>query len=270
MYSVVNSAALVRDLARRETGADTALELLRVLALDRAGLEVVDELTWDTVAQARRRAAVLAATDDDPRALSVLRDARAAAPDDGLAAYATRLDVLERATIGGARDLVAFVRRELLEECWSGDVELQVALLPRALDVVADGVLGAWVGDAVLAGPWRAVCADLDLLAAPTSWPDIVDVVRRVNRTAEWPAAPADWASRMHDASWAIHLTGRGRVALVTQLHALRALIEATGARPPLRAVATVAAAVHAAVVADVLDTTTYDAMTQPVFRLAD
>jgi hypothetical protein len=72
----------------------------------------------------------------------------------------------------------------------------------------------------------------------------------------------------MHDATWAVHLTGRGRSALVAQLHALLALLAVTGPRPPLRAVATVVAAAQADVVVDVLDTATYDALTQPLFRL--
>jgi hypothetical protein len=268
MYSVVNGAALVRDLARREHAAETAVELLRALGLDRAALDVVDQLDYDETAQARRRATALTIDDAEPRALTLLAEARAAATDDGLAGYASRLDVLERATLGGARDLVAFVRRELLAECWSGSRDLQVALLPRALDVVSDGVLGAWTGDADLAAPWREICADLDIVPARTAWPKVADVVRRLDPDVAWPAAPAEWAVGMHDATWAVHLTGRGRSALVAQLHALLALLAVTGPRPPLRAVATVVAAAQADVVVDVLDTATYDALTQPLFRL--
>jgi hypothetical protein len=72
----------------------------------------------------------------------------------------------------------------------------------------------------------------------------------------------------MHDACWAIQLTGRERTALAAQLHALRALLRVTGPRPPLRTVAMVVAATHATVVADVLDSETWSAMTQPLFRL--
>jgi len=71
----------------------------------------------------------------------------------------------------------------------------------------------------------------------------------------------------MHEACWAVHLTGRERDAAIAQLHALVALVRVwSPARPPLRAVSMVSAAVHAEVVADVLDGATRTAMTQPLF----
>ena len=71
----------------------------------------------------------------------------------------------------------------------------------------------------------------------------------------------------MHEACWAVHLTGRERAATIAQLHALIALVRVWAPqRPPLRAVSMTSAAVHAEVVADVLDTTTRAAMSQPLF----
>jgi hypothetical protein len=97
----------------------------------------------------------------------------------------------------------------------------------------------------------------------------VVVAVRRLPADADVAPAPSEWAARMHDACWAVHLTGRERVATVTQLHALRALCAVFApAVPPLRMVAMTTAAVHAAVVGDVLDADTHAAMSQPLFRL--
>ena len=74
------------------------------------------------------------------------------------------------------------------------------------------------------------------------------------------------WSIAMHEACWAVHLTGRERPALAAQLHAVRTLRHATGdARPAPDVVAAVVAAVHARVVADVLASHVSAAMTAPL-----
>lgn len=267
MYSLVNIAALVRDLARHPSADVVAEELLRAFALDAAGLALLDELTVDAAALAVRRGDVLRADRERPRALHVLAATRSVAVDAGLSAYTSALDVLERATLGSLDDLRTFVRRDVLVDAWEGQEDLQVARYPRALDVVADGIVGAHAGDGVLGGPWRSAADDLDLEPASTPWTSVVEAAASLRPDAELPPAAAEWAVRMHDACWAVHLTGRERDAAVTQLHALRALVAAVGPLPPLRTVSTVVAATHASVVVDVLDAATYDAMTQPLFR---
>jgi hypothetical protein len=269
MYSFVNVATLVRDLARSPRAVPVATELLRALALEPGHLATLDDVRYDAPVQTARRDLLLAADALRPRALQVLAAARGYADLVGMDAYSAALDSLESAPLGDLADLRAFVRREVLAACWIDGDELSVALWPRAVDVVSDGVVAAYTGDPVLGGPWRAWLRGSAVEPAPTPWPDVVDAVRRLPADADVAPAPTEWPARMHDACWAVHLTGRERVATVTQLHALRALCAVFApAVPPLRMVAMTTAAVHAAVVGDVLDAGTHAAMSQPLFRL--
>jgi hypothetical protein len=268
MYSLVNVATVVRDLGRHPRAAQVATELLRAFALTAADLDALEQIEYDGAVAAVRRSEALAADRARPRALQVLAAARGFADDMGMDAYAAAVDVLESASIGDLDDLRAFVRSDVLAECWESVGDVAVAVRPRALDIVADGVLGAYVGDTALSHSWDAFVAAHAVAPAPTAWPDVVAAVTGVDRDCAIAPAPAEWAARMHEACWAVHLTGRERAAAVTQLHALHALAQVWAPDPPpLRAVAMTVAAVHAEVVADVLDAATRTAMTQPLFR---
>lgn len=267
MYSLVNVATLVRDLARHERAEQVATELLRAFALSPDDLAALDETPYDATAAAAHRARVVAADAVRPRALPVLSAAREFADDIGIDAYGAAVDVLEQAPIGGLDDLQSFVRRDVLAACWATEGDLAVARHPRAVDVVTDGVMGAYAADEHLSRPWRAWLASHPVAPEPTGWPKVVAAVAALDRDADVAAAPAEWALRMHEACWAVHLTGRERAATVAQLHALVALARTWAPqRPPLRVVSMTTAAVHAEVVADVLDTTAYAAMSQPLF----
>jgi hypothetical protein len=269
MYSLVNVATLVRDLARSPRAASVATELLRVLALDATSLASLDASAYDEKVQARRRAGVLEQDRTAPRALAVLAAARGFADDLGVGAYSAALDVLERAPMGGVDDLQRLVRHDLLAAAWDNAGDVAVARYPRALDVVADGVLAAYVGDGALAQPWRVWVRRHGAQPAPPAWPGVVDRVRAIAPGAQLPPAPAAWASLVHDACWAVCLTGRERAAAVTQLHALLALTEVFGPGPlPLRAVSLTTAAVFGEVVADVLDADTRAALSDGLLRL--
>ena len=268
MYSLVNVATLVRDLARLDTGDAVAADLLLVMALDDAVLAGLDRISVGGDEMSARQG-VLVAQRERPRALSVLATAREVATDMGLRAYSAASDLLEQAPMFGTDELVRFVRHEVLASAWTGAGDLAVARWPRALDVVCDGIVASWTGDATVGGCWRGWVRRESPAAATPARSDVLDVVRALPRDATYAPVPASWAASMHEACWALHLTGRTRDAAVVQLHALRALLAAHApARPPLRAVATVTAAVHASLVADVLDTNTFRAMTQPLFRL--
>jgi hypothetical protein len=267
MYSLVNVATLVRDLSRHQRAEQVATELLRAFALGPAELEHLDKVRYDEDGQAQRRAGALAADAARPRALQVLAAARGFADDFGIDAYAAAVDVLEQAALGDLDALRRFVREEVLADGWARGADVAVARWPRALDVVTDGVLGSYVGDDQLASPWLRWAAEHGVAPEATAWPDVVRAVSRLRPGAAVAAAPAEWASRMHDACWAVHLTGRERAAAVTQLHALGALARAWApGPPPLRVVSMTTAALHATVVADVLDGATATAMSQPLF----
>jgi len=269
MYSLVNIATLVRDLARHQRAAAVATELLRAFALAEADLDSLETVTYDAPAAAVRRTAALAADRDRPRALQVLAAARGFADDLGIDAYAAAVDVLEGTPMGGLDDVQMFVRTEVLAACWQRSDDVAIARRPQALDVVTDGVLGTYAGDDLLAGPWHEWLASYPVGPAPTAWSSVVDAVAALSRDASIPPAPSDWAQRMHEACWAVHLTGRERDAAIAQLHALIALVAVWAPeRPPLRAVSMTSAAVHAEVVSDVLDGATRAAMSQPLFSL--
>src|SRR5947209_4663303 len=225
MYSLVNVATLVRDLARHERAVQVATELLRAFALDDAALDSLQNAAYDATAAAARRAQVLAEDRDRPRALQVLAAARGFADDLGIDAYGAAVDVLEATPIGGLADLQTFVRTDVLAACWQTSGDLAVALRPQALDLVTDGILGTYAGDDVLALPWRRWLASHPVAPAPTAWSRVVDAVASLTRVAAIPPAPAEWAQRMHEACWAVHLTGRERDATIAQLHALVALV---------------------------------------------
>ena len=268
MYSLVNIAALVRDLGRHPRAEAVATQLLRAFALSPVDLERLDELDYDQSAQAERRARVLAEDAARPRALQVLAAARGFADGIGIDAYTAAAEILETAPMGDLEALRAFVRRDVLVDAWSADGDLSVARWPRALDIVGDGILGVHSGDRHLAQPWLSWAELHGIAPEATAWPEVVRAVAGLRPHAAIPPAPAEWAARMHDACWAIHLTGRERAAAVAQLHGLRAVAAAWApAPPPLRAVSMTTAAVHASVVADVLDAATLGEMTQPLFR---
>ncbi|HEU5034383.1 MAG TPA: hypothetical protein VFT62_06455 [Mycobacteriales bacterium] len=284
-YSLVNIAAVVRDAARRPTGALLATDLRRVLALGRERLAMLDAPAPAADAPARREV-LLARCRAEPRALEVLGSTRAAAraagrnpgPSAGLDTWAAALPRLEAAPLGSGDELRRWVRDELLAVAWERSGDLAVARWPRALDVVTDGLLATWLGcpDDELAAPWRAAAADLPLAeVGDTAVRSVITGVAAAHVTAlaaagaALRAAKADgwsWPVAMHEACWAVELTGRGSTAAAAQLAALQALLDVTGA-PLLRAdiVAAVTAAVHATVVADVLDGQTLAAMCTPL-----
>src|SRR5436305_1034452 len=160
MYSLVNVATVVRDLARHPDAPRVVDDLLRAFALDGAALAAIDAAPLDEAERARVRAAVAADLRGRPRALDVLAATRSVAETEGMRAWSVALDVLEDAAIGDCEELAAFVRREVLVDAWDSAGDLAVARHPRAIATVADGVAAAYAApwsEAALAlgAPWR-------------------------------------------------------------------------------------------------------------------
>jgi hypothetical protein len=268
MYSLTNIATVVRDVARHERATQIVADLLLAFALDSQALGRLDRLPRAPGQQIRRDRLVHAER-RRPGALELLAATRSAADRHGLAAYSAALPALEAAPMFGLDELMAFVRDEVLEDAWLRVGDLSIARWPTAIEIVADGLAGSWSGDPLLGAAWRQwidAAGTADAAAAPAT---LLAAVATFARNRSDPVVPAEWASRMHEACWAVQLTGRARVAAVTQLKALREVLQAWAPdRPPLAVVATVTAAVHAHVVADILPTATHHAMTKPVHSL--
>lgn len=189
--------------------------------------------------------------------------------------------------------VVSLVRGEVLDWTWqrAGDLRLQIG--PQAVAVVCDGVAACYVGSSLsptafarLRRPWTAALRRIEAAALPGSVPEEfgpgTPTVRRIgSRLAS--AGPADlvalhvaleasrrsgsyWVSRSEAVSCAVELSRRLRPAAAAQLGMVRALPIARNHSPAVLtgAVRAVTAAVRAAVVADLLDAETYDALTRP------
>jgi hypothetical protein len=281
-YSMVNVPCLARDLVRHPRGSELATDLLRAAALGPAEFAALDELRIPADAPVRREA-LATRMSLQPRALQVLAATRDVASSIGLEAWTAAVDVLEAAPMGALADLVDMVRDEICDAAWSRADGLAVTSHTAALDVVADGVRAAYADGicADVAGPlgrpWRrwlvttghaparidaTVSGVVEQLRAMT--PD--RLARGAQQLRDQRAAGWSWAAAMHDACWAVHLTGRERMTLVAQMHAVRTLLEgcSPGARPSPDATAAVIGAVHARVVRDVLTEDVFVALTTP------
>ena len=283
-YSMVNVPCLVRDLARHPRGSELAMDLLRAAALGPAELASLDVVRVAADAAVRREA-LATRMSLEPRALQVLAAARDVASTSGLEAWTAAVDVLEAAPMGALVDLVDLVRDEICAAAWSRADGLAVTPHTTALDVVADGIRATYSDHICpeiagpLGRPWRRWLASTGHQGAATdgSVADLVSALPDVapdglegaaHQLRRQRADGWSWAIAMHDACWAVHLTGRERVALVAQLHAVRAMLDPTRTsdeRLSPDAVAAVTAAVHARVVHDVLAEDVFVALTTPL-----
>ncbi|MDQ1704868.1 MAG: hypothetical protein QOF18_1234 [Frankiaceae bacterium] len=275
MYSVVNIAAVVRDLSRHPHGGALARDLTHVLSLDLAALAEMDAGA-DPNGAARLAEQAIARVTAEPLALELLAAARQVSDVAGLAAWTSSIDLLERAPLGGAGELHRWLRDELLEIGWQHGDGISLARFPVALDIVCAGMLDTYVGGPVVDTSWRRWVASHE--PATVTEPALLQLVARLRATCRGSlvaagtamraarAAGWSWAAAMHDACWAVELTGRGRETAVAQLEALAAVIDIAGPTPlDPEIVSAVTAAVHATAVADVLTGETLTDLRRPL-----
>ncbi|CAA9244616.1 MAG: hypothetical protein AVDCRST_MAG57-1670 [uncultured Blastococcus sp.] len=158
---------------------------------------------------------------------------------------------LEQGTIGDAPTLERLLRDDVLgpEHAAAGD--LVAAEWDEAVEVLADAALGYWAAGVLpplvrreLTGPFdRAVERGLlpepaiggDLGPASSELTGLLDGIRRLDEPgrAAWRAAVDEgraehrpWATAMHEASWAAHVSGRTRALATAQLHAVQAFLD--------------------------------------------
>jgi hypothetical protein len=248
-YSLVSAATLGFDLVRLPAGRAVAEVLLTGLGADAGTLS--------------RVAAIHPARDltREERGVRAVRGRRAremaaAVPHMRSAAAAgSRADVLvtqlEQGTIGDAPTLERLLREDILGPEHVAVAQLGPEERDEVLDVLADAALGYWAAGVLpplvrreLTGPFdRAV--ERGLLSAPVVGDDLgpaaaelaglLDALRGLDdagraawRTAvdEGRAEHRPWATAMHEASWAAHVSGRTRSLATAQLHAVQAFLD--------------------------------------------
>ncbi len=285
-YSLVSSPVLGFDLVRVPGGSAVAGVLLRGLACGPAELAV---LAHGHDAPARERAwphvrAVSERQPSMPAALGAVAEGLDELAGAGLPGRRmdAALNLLRSSTIADADALVRLVHGDVLDWTWTtqGGVAVRGDEAARGADVLADAAVGAYLSERLapavadaLAAPYRAALRTLPPVvdgreAAGSALPDGVrEVLGRLatlgdaDRAALEVAADrarggdGQWAVAVHDASWAVHLTGRTRTAAAAQLHAVQGFLAAgLGALQDAAGLWNlVSGVVHAGMVADLL-----------------
>ncbi|TFV47221.1 hypothetical protein [Blastococcus sp. TF02A-35] len=251
-YSLVSAATLGFDLVRLPAGRAVAEVLLTGLGADEAAFA--------------RLAAVHPARglDREQRGVRVVRSRRAremaagvphmrsAADAAGGAGDRTALLVaqLEQGTIGDAPTLERLLREDVLGREHALRADVDVDQWDEATEVLADAAVGFWAAGVLPPLVRRELTAAFDRaqdagpLAAPARWGlgpaeaelttfldavrDLDDLGRTRWRLAvdEGRAAHRPWATAMHEASWAAHVSGRTRALAAAQLLAVQAFLD--------------------------------------------
>lgn len=290
MYSLVSSSLLTIDLVRHPNGVELADVLERALCLTQRDIVALEASFENTEARRAAWVAVHEATQGSPRLLSVLTSARAVF-ENGEPAPVELSRIgrdLSMAPMGNLPELLSMVERDVLD--WTRETvgDLVVQRHTHGVAVVRDAVAAAYTRltvaphhIAALTESWSAVFGEMPAVGVigDEYGPQTavvraaVDLVSRLDNTAfqnlnnsYWRehGTQNGWAPSMHAASWAAVLSGRLRPVAAAQLALLRAML--LGGLPSMMGASGVmmaaTAAMQAVVLADVLDTATYTALT--------
>ena len=250
-YTLVGAATLGFDLVRLPAGRAVAGVLLTALQADETALGRL-AATHPARGLERDQRLVLAVRSRRAREMAVaVPHVRTAA---GVRAAGDRAAVLveqlEQGTIGDAPTLERLVREDVLGAEHPVAARLDRDLLAEAADVLADAAIGYWAAGVLPPLVRRELTASFDRVAddAPVAGPETLDLgaagielaafldgLRDLDDAgrARWRAAVDEgraerrpWATAMHEASWAAHVSGRTRVLATAQLHAVQAFLD--------------------------------------------
>ncbi len=292
-YSLVSAATLGFDLVRLPAGRAVAEVLLTGMGADAGALTLV-AAAYPGRGLTREERGVRAVRGRRARemAASVPHLRTAAAAGDRAAALVTQL---EQGTIGDAPTLERLLRDDVLGPEHAAAAELSPDERDEAADVLADAAVGYWAAGVLpplvrreLTGPFdRAVerlpavpAFEDDLGTAGGELAGLFQAIRGLDEAgrAAWRTAVDEgraerrpWATAMHEASWAAHVSGRTRATATAQLHAVQAFLDGgfdlhDGAAGVWNAVA---GCVQGLAMADMLDEESLTVLRAPWARVA-
>ncbi|MGY1606133.1 hypothetical protein [Geodermatophilus sp. SYSU D00700] len=244
-YTLVSAATLGFDLVRLPGGRAAADVLLTGLTAGPAELSALAAASRTRGADREQRA-VLAVRARRARELAAaVPQLRSVTPGEG-ERTAVLVAQLERGTIGTAAAVERVLREDVLGSEHAAVLQADDDVREQAAEVLADAVVGEWAAGvlpplvrrelvqpfatAVPDAPTRGAGADL----GPAT-PELASLLATVSgldargrdrwRTAvdEGRAEQRPWATAMHEASWAAHVSGRTRTLATAQLLAVRA-----------------------------------------------
>jgi hypothetical protein len=248
-YTLVSAATLGFDLVRLPAGRDVAEVLLCGLGADSETLARVAG-AHPGRGRDREQRGVLAVRARRARELAAAVPTVRSAADAGSRA-AVLVAQLERGTIGDAPTLERLLREDVLGPEHGGMADLAPEVGEEAADVLADAAVGHWAAEVLpplvrreLTAPFARAAADglvapapvgADLGPAADDLAILLSALRALDDAgrARWRAAVDEgraehrpWATAMHEASWAAHVSGRTRSLATAQLHAVQAFLD--------------------------------------------
>jgi hypothetical protein len=296
-YTLVSAATLGFDLVRVPAGRAVADVLLAALQADDVALAAL-AAAHPARGLERDQRLTLAVRSRRAREMAVaVPNVRSAAAGAGAAGdrAAVLVEQLEQGTIGDAPTLERLVREDVLGPEHPAAGRVDPDLLDEAADVLADAAIGYWAAGVLPPLVRRELTASFDRVAdtAPTAGPEglalgaagtelvaFLDALRASDDAgrARWRAAVDEgraerrpWATAMHEASWAAHVSGRTRLLATAQLHAVQAFVDGgfdrhDGAAGSWNAVA---GCVQGIVMDDLLDERALTVLRAPLTRAA-
>ncbi|WP_448626316.1 hypothetical protein [Geodermatophilus sp. URMC 64] len=247
-YSLVSAATLGFDLVRLPSGRHVAEVLLTGLNADAATLERLAAAHPGREASAEHRGVLAVRTRRARELASGVPHVsgvagRAAAAEDRTAVL---VDQLERGTIGNAPTLERLLREDVLGPEHAAGASVAEQIRAEAADVLADAAVGFWAAEVLPPLVHRELTAAYH--RAAVGWGGLPDLGPATDELTEllaaiagldgagrgrWRAAVDEgraehrpWASAMHDACWAAHVSDRTRTLATAQLHAVRAFVD--------------------------------------------
>ncbi|MGY1701297.1 hypothetical protein [Geodermatophilus sp. SYSU D00766] len=247
-YSLVSAATLGFDLVRLPGGRAAADVLLTGLTAGPGGLAALADASRTGRADREQRA-VLAVRARRARELAAaVPQLRSVTPGAG-DRTAVLVAQLERGTIGTAAAVERVLREDVLGPEHAAFLQADDDVRELAAEVLADAVVGEWAAGVLpplvrreLVAPFTAAVpdaatrgADADLGPATPELCSLLATFAGLDARGRerWRSAVDDgraeqrpWATAMHEASWAAHVSGRTRTLATAQLLAVRAFAD--------------------------------------------